>query len=437
MNLKKNKKNFILLLITLLLLCIVIEGGSYLVLRYTSKLQLTYPFFNQQISPYYVFGNAPGFAYKNSIKSNPDEKDAHIDSNGFITGSPLVKFKDTNTIRIFITGGSAAFGTGQIRPYYGEIKQYPTGLYSFESSIAGLLQKQLKLALPNKKIEVINACAVKRMLHQSVAYYLETISDFDPDIVVSLDGNNDVGSMSGIPPYVKGSMALSAYIDLYEITKLNRNKSFSNLINLLNTLKIANLQQKEKGNKKDFFADPYDQATYNDYLQHKEEYIHGSKKFLNMIQYYHAICATDDVDFIFCLQPLLYRQKINKTLSPSEKKMQSQFYTPNSKSHNAKEMFTPQQLESIKNSSNLILKYFIDDYLNEQIRQISVSEGFSYLDMNQEMMNMGADKDVFVDYCHLTPEGNNIVAGILSEKITEILLSSPPKGSITNPVLQK
>jgi hypothetical protein len=57
--------------------------------------------------------------------------------------------------------------------------------------------------------------------------------------------------------------------------------------------------------------------------------------------------------------------------------------------------------------------------------------------MNQEMMNMGADKDVFVDYCHLTPEGNNIVAGILSEKITEILLSSPPKGSITNPVLQK
>jgi hypothetical protein len=420
----RNKiKNIFLLLTILLLVCIIIESCSFLILKYSSKFQFTFPYFNQQISPYYVFENTPGFNYKNCIKSNPVEPDATIDQYGFISGTLITKQKKPNTIRIFLTGGSGPFGSGQLKPY-NKIKSYPWGTYSFESSIAGLLQKKLKKIFPDKNIEVINACAVKRMLHQSVAYYLETISEFNPDFVISIDGNNDISSMCGISPYLKGSMDFPAYIKLYEITELNQNKSFSNIINLIHALKIYNLKNKEKTNDKDIckdnFNSSFDSSTYNDYTIRKEKFITGSRKFINLIKYYQAICKSDNVNFIFCLQPLLYRQKFNKTLSLSEKEMQKNFFiTKPSADINNK--YSPEFFEMIFRESNLIIKYFIDDYLSEKINQISVEDGFSYIDMNKEIMSVQSNIDIFVDYCHLTPDGNAIIAEILKNKITEIL----------------
>ena len=426
------KKNLILLITALIFIYLIVELTCYLLLNYSEKFQYTFPYFNQQISPYYVFENAPGFKYKNCIKSSPNEPDVVIDQYGFISEAKIEKQKDTNAIRIFITGGSGAFGSGQIKQYYGKIKSFPLGLYSYESSIAGLLQKKLKKVFPSKNIEVVNACAVKRMLHQSVAYYLETISDFNPDFVISIDGNNDIAPICGFSPYLKGSIALSSYIELYEITKQNQNKSFFNIINLINKLKINNLKTKEKNqnkNNKGFLIDPYASSKYNDYIFHKEKFIRGSEKFLNLIKYYHSLCETDNVKFIFCLQPLLYRQKFNKKLSLSENTMQKNFYNPNSETHPAKKILSSKQIEIIRKNENLILKYFIDDYLSDKINQISIEDGFSYIDMNKELMSVPSNIDVFVDYCHLTPDGNEIVAEILLKKINTILNTSKNNNS--------
>lgn len=123
------KKNLILLITALIFIYLIVELTCYLLLNYSEKFQYTFPYFNQQISPYYVFENAPGFKYKNCIKSSPNEPDVVIDQYGFISEAKIEKQKDTNAIRIFITGGSGAFGSGQIKQYYGKIKSFPLGLY--------------------------------------------------------------------------------------------------------------------------------------------------------------------------------------------------------------------------------------------------------------------------------------------------------------------
>lgn len=420
----KNKiKNIILLLMTLIIVFSIVELSCFLLLKYSKDLNYSYPYFNQQISPYYVFKNTPGFRYRNAIKSRPDEPDAIVDEYGFISEAPISKHKDTNTLRIFITGGSGAFGSGQMSPY-DLIKPYPGGFYSFESSIAGQLQKILKKEYPNKVIEVVNACSVKRMLHHSVAYYLETISDFNPNFVVSLDGNNDIAPMCGISPYFKGSLDFSTYIELYEIEQANLNKSYLNIVNLINTLKIYNFENKDKSsqeNDMDYFRYSFNSSTYKDYCYFKKIFVRNSEKFIKLIEYYHSICEVDNVKFIFCLQPLLYREKINKSLSVYERKMQSNFFSGNSKTMDTKNKFSPSQIELIMRGMNLIQKYFIDDYLTEKIRQVSDKDGFSYIDMNKEIVNIPSSTDIFVDYCHLTPVGNKIVAEIISRKIKTLL----------------
>lgn len=422
-----NKKfqNIILLLTTLIIVSTSIEICSFLLLKYSKKLQFSFPYFNRQISPYYVYENSPGFKY-NTIKSNNKEHDAIIDKNGFICGVPISKQKDTNTIRVFITGGSGPFGGGQSKPY--EIfKPYPIGVFSFESSIAGLLQEKLKMKFPNKNIEVINACCYNRMLHQSIAYYLETISEFNPDFVVSIDGQNDLGTMYGFSPYFFGSLDFSNYIELYEITQLNKDKSSFNFINLINTLKILNLKNKEKPNKKNskdnFLTSNYKNSTYKEYLVHKNKYIQSSERFIKLIKYYHSLCKTDNVKFIFCLQPMLYREKFNKSLSLTEKEMQKNFFQSKLQiiEH---EKLLPVLRELIVSGSSQILKYFIDDYLSGRINQASNKYGFSYIDMNKEIMSVPSNIEFYVDYCHLTRDANDILAEILFKKITIIMDTS-------------
>lgn len=426
----KNKiKNIILLLATLIIVCLSVEISSFLILKYSKKLQFTFPYFGQQISPYYAFGNSPGATYSNCIKSNPNESDISIDQYGFVSGAKIKKQKDTNTLRVFITGGSGPFGVGQTHPYE-IIKSFPKGIYSFELSVAGLLQKKLKKLFPSKNIEVINACCSSRLLHQSVAYYLETISEFNPDFVISIDGMNDIAPMCGFSPYFKGSVDFLNYIKLYEITQLNQNKSFSNLINLINALKIYKLQDSEKDNNKnienDFYICSYNKLTYKEYVLYKNYFIQGSEKFVNLIKYYNAICETDDVKFIFCLQPLLYRQKFNKSLSFSEKEMQKESFLSKRKG-GLNTIFSPSLNELIFKGSNLILKYFIDENLSDRINHISIENGFSYIDMNKEITSISSNIDFYVDYCHLTSEGNEIIAEILAKKVTTIFFNNTKK----------
>ena len=65
----------------------------------------------------------------------------------------------------------------------------------------------------------------------------------------------------------------------------------------------------------------------------------------------------------------------------------------------------------------LVLEYFFDDFLSAALRKAAEEYGVEYLDLNAEIASLGPDVEFYVDYCHLTLDGNRRVAEILGKAI--------------------
>lgn len=395
---------------------------SFLIVHYSILSNYKYPFFNREISAFYAYRNTNGFEYKNSIKKYESEPNAIINSYGFIYKSELNVKKDSNEIRIFICGGSGAFGNGQSVPY-DRVKKYPNGLYSFESSISGLLEKKLNLNFPDKKFVVVNACASGRMLNQSIGLYLETIKDFEPDIVISIDGMNDISTLTGLSPYEASNKMFQHYLKLYQLSEEYRKESLLQTINLFRKYMLYKLD-KRNSELLDENADKLLEYNIKDYTlqnyeQKKNEWIKESSVFTNLILYFNSICKVDNVDYVFCLQPMLNRT-INKKLTETEVIMQQTINPINIRLSDSG--LTSSQIDSAERNGNLLINYFFDDVLTKSIDSLSKNNNFGFIDFNQEIENEFDKVEFYVDYCHLTHEGNSVVAEILSQRIVDLLV---------------
>lgn len=128
-------------------------------------------------------------SYKNVLPT-PNYRDTRgVTHNGagFRRRTEVSLTKPKGTVRIFLMGGSTAFGTGglwaQIEPRYPVLPDSVT--------IDAYLERQLVAAQPNLKVEVINAAIPSTWTHHSFIYLSQTILRYDPDLVLFLDGFND------------------------------------------------------------------------------------------------------------------------------------------------------------------------------------------------------------------------------------------------------
>jgi hypothetical protein len=420
----RNAKNIFLIIVGLIAGLLIAEIVSRLILKHNESLHFQSPYFNREFNPYYVFKNTPGYEIKTN-KRTLHEKDIVIDEYGFVSNKTIPPFKNDSTIRIFITGGSAAFGNGQSQPY-DRIKKYQGGVYSYESSISGQLEKILSCSFPDFNFEVINAAASGRMLHHSIGLYLSLIKDLCPSIVISIDGMNDLATINGISPYSEEPIdVFKKYLDLYQFEKnFNRKSNFA-IINLIKAKRFKtfveanSVHNKQKLDKLlEYSIDDY---SLDEYLSYKPEMVKNSNTFLDLIKYYNSLCKLDNVKFIFCVQPLLNR-RINKDLSDAETEMQLSI-NPINISLTASEI-NDNIINAFEKNGNYTLMYFFDDYLSSAIDSLSLLYDFKYIDFNKEISGKYSDIEFYTDYCHLTFEANRIVASILAVRVTEILFAS-------------
>jgi hypothetical protein len=144
---------------------------------------------NQQLEPYYRWSfytsagepiSAVGgplklmFHPKVGDTNLPDQQHARftINSRGFRGPEPLASTVDK--VRIILIGGSTAFSTGSA---------------SDEDSFAQQLQQQLRDSFPN--VEVINAAVIGYRSGQELSYLLHEMIDYNPDLIIALNGFND------------------------------------------------------------------------------------------------------------------------------------------------------------------------------------------------------------------------------------------------------
>lgn len=410
-------KNTIFNIIIITIICLsIVELTSFLILKF-GNLKLEQPIFNRELSLYSTYNNTPNFKHY-TIKTDTTEKDVIIDEYGFISKNKIELKKPDNLIRIFITGGSASFGTGQSYPY-GEIKEYPSGVYSYESSISGQLLKLLEEKYPDINFEIINACSSGRKLNQSLGLFLSSIKNFEPNIIISIDGQNDLETIAGINPFEHDTnVLLKKYIDLYEIEKSLLKTKFPFTLRLIKLIKFnlsnSNLEKFQIKQGQKLFEYSNKTFTIDKYKIHKSNFINSSDTFTGLILLYNSLCKTQNTEFIFCLQPMLYRET-NKILTKSENEMKEKINPINISCSD--QAISEIKLKEYSEKGNLILKFFIDDYLTHKIDSLSKLNNFGFIDFNYQLQNQYKNIEFYVDYCHLTSEANTIIAKILLDKI--------------------
>jgi lysophospholipase L1-like esterase len=394
----------------------LLELGCYLVIVFVGHrdLRFQYPY-NRILSGYTVFQNVPGHSFRTSaIKTDPAEPDPILDEHGFLHDTPVTREKPAGTFRIFLVGGSTAFGAGQNTRYH-SVHPYKDGLYAYPSSIAGRLQEYLRARNPAMHYEVINAAGFERRVHQSMIQYIETLSQFQPDLIINLEGMNDVYSLVTGTPFADLEQQLPFYVELYQGQRSWLR--YSSTYYVLSTLysKWVNRQRSAEpapaanvpSARTSTAATPASAENSGRafYEKSKDRYTRNADRLLQIVRQYFAVLKADHTPSIFVLQPLLSRSKQNKQLSEIEREL-AQVMVP-----------ADGDASAAVDQCALLLTYFYDDYLSDALRKAAKEYGVEYIDLNAEISGLGPDVEFYTDYCHLTPEGNRRIAEILGRAI--------------------
>ena len=137
------------------------------------SVQLNDQFDLRQPEPYIMF--QPTADSDSEIIISDEISHVKTNSAGFRYDVEVPLQKDNGEIRIFMLGGSAVFN----------------GLKN-STTIAGILEKRLQKHYPDRKIRCINTGIVSANSDQLLVLLVKKIVDFRPDIILVLDGFNDL-----------------------------------------------------------------------------------------------------------------------------------------------------------------------------------------------------------------------------------------------------
>lgn len=137
-------------------------------------------------SPYRHYQNNPGFIRQR------DGVTYRYNNYGFRNEEDVLD-KEAGEFRVFVLGGSMAYGErASERGQYQLISGQKT--YTSDETISAYLERELAQRMPGRRVKVWNAAVVSYRIHHNYMTYLETIRSLEPDLLVSIDGQNEVWS---------------------------------------------------------------------------------------------------------------------------------------------------------------------------------------------------------------------------------------------------
>jgi hypothetical protein len=348
--------------------------------------------------PWTAWRNSPYFRDTNGAKHN---------AQGFRRESDVSVEMPPNTIRIFLLGGSAAYGDVGGYP---EIDRYHSHLEN-DQLIDYYLEKKLNAAFPSKHWEVINAATMQFRFHQELALIESVLLRYHPDYLVMMDGYNDVIGLS------LASLNYDAYAstpNLNEFNLLANPSSGRSFLFFTTTWLQANSQlfrsladhgqsrftgsHREQLGKRPEFEDPVriseltskEQTQFSVAESQVGEYAHVSRQI-------YRISNLDGIQPVFLLQPVLLLS--HKPLSDSERRMRAY---------------------NLRLDGPSLAYSFEQLYprMASEMQHAAQADRFSFLDLTSVFDS--TSQQTFSDYCHLTADGNQIIA----ERVFQLLRDS-------------
>lgn len=322
--------------------------------------------------------------------------DRHHDAQGFRRDTDVSLEKPANTVRIFLTGGSTAYGYATNMP---EDTDNRWRLLYNNQTIDYYLEQKLNQTFPSKHWEVINAAAPAYQLIQELGQMQSALLRYRPDCIILLDGYNDIDALwkhanENYDPYA--TVEDSKQFDLlanpgsfgslqFFLAEWMRSNSaaFRLMEDHLWSIGMQRYSaelKRQPGNNPVRFSDltQTEQARFAIAQRQLGYYTHTAQQI-------DRILELDGVKAIFLLQPVVFLT--HKQLTASEQRILNDELTMRGRSY-AFEQFMPEVDASMKATAE--------------------REGFVFLNLI-DVFDHTPDQ-TFSDDVHLTPEGNRIIA---------------------------
>ena len=338
--------------------------------------------------------------YKNILpaRNYVDTRGVAHNSVGFRRSGEVSKTKPADTYRIFLMGGSTAYGTGGLWPHL----QRDFAVLKNSETIDAYLERILGEALPGKKIEVINAAITSTWTHHHLIYLNQTILGYDPDMVLFLDGYNDFFHVSpdhdqfGSYLYTTQASGILGEPTLGALARANawwfyrRSALAFVTFRSLRTLKLLVTAPFVERNRQPMNVD---RAMAN-----LEQVFPRSA--LAMQRRMALILRDAGVVPVFMLQPMLILERGHKPMSEMEQRLFAfnvESYLPNY------EQFIHRAVAMV----------------DERETAMASELGAQFIDLTG--IYAGIDEQIYTDYVHLTPRGNELLARHVAERLLPVI----------------
>ena len=380
------------LLLTVLVCSLLLELCSYVYLRVAEGYDGQHLMMHQ-FDDYKNIHPTPGYQDTRGVIHN---------AQGFRRAEDVAMTKPSGTYRIFLMGGSTAYGLGSLSPQGHQ--KYP--VLKNSETIDHNLERYLKDLLPSRRIEVINAAIPSHSSHHHLIYLNQTILKYRPDMVVFVDGYNDYYPWEQNYdqfrdyPYRQWSHlyldepSLKAWAG-YTGFWLYRKSHFVYLAGKkLRPLwwAIQNLRPQ-----------PRRELNVEEALHNLE--LNAEGNFLRMVERDALILNHEGIVPVFTLQPdLLFEQR--KVLTEFEQRLSAEV-----------DQAQPINYRQFKNRAR--------PFVTAKLQQVTAAQGAPFIDMTDILGEI--KDDAFTDDCHLTPPANETVAQYIGHRIAPLIAASIEK----------
>jgi lysophospholipase L1-like esterase len=326
-------------------------------------------------------------------------KGVQLNGEGFRRDRSVSFDKPPDTIRIFLLGGSAAYGGETLYP---EIDDH--WRIDNHQTIDYYLEQRLNSTYPGVRWEVINAAVKGYFLNQELAIFLSAVQRYKPDYLVVLDGVNDVFIM------IRSAGRYDGYRDAgfsLEFKELTEPASLS--LRMMSSTWLANNSAvyrfiRDRLKQRNQIRSRREQAQEEDSRPtsprptslERHRFQEAASQFANYshtVRQIHRVAELDGVHVTFVLQPDLAVTR--KQLTSVEKQL----------------------LDYWRKIDGTFVYGFEALYpeLAKKLATDAQGEGYGFLDLTGVFDRMTAQ--AFTDYCHLTPAADQAVADAIFDSL--------------------
>jgi len=369
---------------------------------------------SQTVAPQFGYEPTPGFAsVRNTRLGNSYE---YINEQSFKDFDDVPREKPENEYRVIVTGGSVIYGRGPVPPADAVCDFYEV---TFRWNIPHIIEELLnadpdvKSKVGGKKIRVINAGVAGFVYQNNLMRYLAKLRLFQPDLVVAVDGANEVHTVAR-PLKDWNYFTEGPYFEVVtEVMDMSR-KGLVNYLTLWlkrNTYFLTWLSmQSGEGpgilmENRGFSAHPQDPTP--EMIAYRN---HNIDQVADVAAIYHKVLDTDRVPHVFALQPMFRNSKKKRT--PIEEKIEGVTGMQKIGFYDAAETY---------------------DVLVDRVKERCRETGFEVVDLVSFYDNV--HEWVFTDWCHLTNGANFLLAKELVNQVKTRVFGLPlkPRDKIHNP----